>query len=65
MRELPVLNETLCAGCGDCVPVCPADCLAMAGSTPWLIRPAACISCSACVAICPTRAIELRRPVAA
>jgi MinD superfamily P-loop ATPase len=65
VRELPVLNESLCPGCGDCMPVCPADCLAMAGAIPWLIRPAACVSCSACVAICPTQAIELRRPLAA
>jgi NAD-dependent dihydropyrimidine dehydrogenase PreA subunit len=60
--ELPVLNETLCVGCGDCVAVCPADCLAMAGPLPWLPRPAACVSCALCVLICPTQALELQRP---
>ena len=62
MRELPLLNETRCTGCGDCVPICPTDCLAMAGAIPWLIRPAACISCAACAAVCPVDAIHLQRP---
>lgn len=65
MRELPALDETRCPGCGDCVAVCPADCLALAGPVPWLIRPAACVSCAACVAVCPADAITLRPPVAA
>lgn len=65
MREIPVLDETRCSGCGDCVPICPWDCLAMSGPIPWLMRPAVCTSCGACVAICPTDAIELRRPIPA
>jgi ferredoxin len=65
MRELPLLNETRCTGCGNCVPICPTDCLAMSGTIPWLIRPAACVSCAACAAVCPVDAIEMRRPMAA
>jgi NAD-dependent dihydropyrimidine dehydrogenase PreA subunit len=65
MRELPVLDETRCTGCGDCVAVCPTICLAIAGAIPWLIRPADCVSCSACVAVCPTDAVRLERPVPA
>ncbi|HJZ90015.1 MAG TPA: 4Fe-4S dicluster domain-containing protein [Gemmataceae bacterium] len=61
MRELPVLDETRCTGCGDCVAVCPVDCLAMAVAVPWLIRPGACVSCAACVAICPADALRLER----
>jgi NAD-dependent dihydropyrimidine dehydrogenase PreA subunit len=60
--ELPVLNETRCTGCGDCVALCPADCLALRGPLPWLPRPTACISCAACVLICPTRALTLGEP---
>ncbi len=60
MRELPVLNETRCPGCGDCVAICPTACLAMAGPVPWVVRPKDCISCAACVAVCPTDAILLR-----
>ena len=58
--ELPVLDVTRCTGCGDCVAVCPADCLAMSGARPWLPRPRDCVSCSACELVCPTDAIQLR-----
>ena len=41
------------------MPVCPADCLEMAGPLPWLPRPADCVSCALCVLICPVGALEL------
>jgi ferredoxin len=62
MRDLPLLDETRCTGCGDCAAVCPTNCLAMAGVIPWLIRPADCVSCAACVAVCPPDAIRLVLP---
>jgi len=65
MRELPVVDETRCVGTAACVAVCPTDALAMAGSVPWLLRPANCIACGACVAICPVDAIRLEPPRAA
>ncbi|HYT88189.1 MAG TPA: 4Fe-4S dicluster domain-containing protein [Gemmataceae bacterium] len=61
-RELPVLNETLCTGCGDCVPICPTDCLAMNAYLPWMPRPAACVSCTLCVLVCPAGALEMASP---
>ena len=45
-ESLPVLDETRCTGCGDCVMVCPAACLAMSGPTPWLPRPLDCVFCA-------------------
>jgi NAD-dependent dihydropyrimidine dehydrogenase PreA subunit len=60
MSELPLLDPTRCTGCGDCVTICPTDCLEMAGAgEPWLPRPADCISCTACVLICPAHALTL------
>jgi NAD-dependent dihydropyrimidine dehydrogenase PreA subunit len=59
MRELPEVNESRCTGCGDCVSICPTNCLAMAGSLPWLPRPADCIVCDACVIVCPVQAIRI------
>lgn len=59
-RELPVLDESRCTGCGACVPVCPPACLDTAGGLPWLPRPLACVSCGVCAVVCPVEAIELR-----
>jgi NAD-dependent dihydropyrimidine dehydrogenase PreA subunit len=56
---LPRLDETRCTGCGDCVAVCPVDCLEMSGPLPWLPRPADCVSCALCAVICPAQAITM------
>jgi formate hydrogenlyase subunit 6/NADH:ubiquinone oxidoreductase subunit I len=58
--ELPELDVARCTGCGDCVAVCPADCLALVGPCPWLPRPGDCVSCGACELICPAEAIRLQ-----
>jgi ferredoxin len=59
VNDLPLLNAARCTGCGDCVAVCPTDCLEMAGAAPWLPRPMHCVSCELCVLICPTDALRL------
>lgn len=62
MHELPHLDETRCTGCGDCVRVCPTDCLAMAGPLPWMPRPGDCVRCALCVLICPAEALHMAAP---
>ena len=62
MAELPVLDETRCSGCGDCVRACPAGCLEMTGRLPWLPRPGDCVRCGLCAEVCPTGAIRLAAP---
>jgi NAD-dependent dihydropyrimidine dehydrogenase PreA subunit len=57
--ELPLLDETRCSGCGDCVAVCPTHCLELAGRLPWLPRPLDCVRCGLCAAVCPTGALVL------
>jgi formate hydrogenlyase subunit 6/NADH:ubiquinone oxidoreductase subunit I len=62
--ELPTVNAARCTGCGDCVAICPTQCLAMSrsGAVPWLPRPLDCVSCSVCVLVCPPDAIRLTKP---
>jgi Pyruvate/2-oxoacid:ferredoxin oxidoreductase delta subunit len=57
--ELPILDETLCTGCGICPEVCPTACLAMGAHLPWLPRPAECVACGLCVQVCPAAALEM------
>lgn len=57
--EIPWVDETLCTGCGDCVALCPTECLALRGPLPWLPRPRDCVSCTLCVAICPAEALTM------
>lgn len=57
--ELPVVDPTLCTGCGWCVDVCPTDCLAMGPHLPRLARPLDCVSCALCVLICPADALRM------
>jgi ferredoxin len=59
MKELPALFETKCTGCGECVQICPVDCLEMQGPMPWLPRPLDCIACDVCALVCPEEAIRL------
>jgi Fe-S-cluster-containing hydrogenase component 2 len=65
IHELPILDDTRCTGCGDCVVICPVFCLEMNDRLPWLPRPLDCTSCSLCAAICPADALEMRELEAA
>ena len=57
--EMPLLDETRCSTCSQCVAICPVDCLVMAGGVPWLPRPADCVACGACALLCPEEALQI------
>ena len=59
MMELPHLDPARCTGCGDCVVVCPTQCLSLVGAIPKLVRPRDCIACSLCALVCPTQALRM------
>lgn len=60
LRQEPV-GSTRCTACGECVEVCPADCLAVAGAEERPLRftfdPGACIGCGRCIERCPEAAL--------
>ncbi|MFQ3593430.1 MAG: ferredoxin family protein [Gemmataceae bacterium] len=57
---LPMLDSRRCRGSGDCIRVCPTQCLeARPPIGVYLARPAECISCGLCMVVCPEQAIEL------
>lgn len=59
--EMPVVDATLCTGCGWCVEACPTECLAMHASLPCLPRPRDCVSCGLCALVCPAAAIRMEK----
>jgi pyruvate formate lyase activating enzyme len=53
-----VLRESLCMGCGACVPVCPQGAISMKDDHAVTDREK-CLACGACVEVCYTGAREL------
>lgn len=73
MKGTVKVDESLCKGCGLCIPVCPKGLLGLAsdrfnarGVHPVeLIDPLeACTGCQLCATMCPEAAITVYRAVA-
>jgi len=59
-KPRPVINATLCIGCGSCVDECPeTGTLALASGKAILAHPDRCVGHARCVDVCPTSAITL------
>lgn len=54
----PVMNRSICTGCGDCLPVCPTQCLVLVQNIPVLTTAQACIQCTVCQIVCLPNAVE-------
>lgn len=50
------VNESLCTGCGECVPLCPSAAIQVLDGLAHIDQ-ALCQECEACVSACPSRAI--------
>jgi uncharacterized pyridoxamine 5'-phosphate oxidase family protein/NAD-dependent dihydropyrimidine dehydrogenase PreA subunit len=48
-----------CIGCGNCLPVCPQNCIS-AGSSPFHIEESHCLHCGNCMKACPVGAVKKR-----
>lgn len=56
----PVVNATLCIGCGTCIEACPEQgTLAMVGGKAILAHPERCKAHATCVTACPTSGISM------
>ncbi|MCA9729051.1 MAG: NAD(P)-binding domain-containing protein, partial [Candidatus Eisenbacteria bacterium] len=56
----PLINETLCIGCGACVDACPeGDVLGVVSGRAVIINGLRCVGHSRCAEVCPVGAIEI------
>jgi ferredoxin len=55
---MPEIDLALCDLCGDCVPACPRNALAIRDGKLWL-NEALCAYCGDCEDVCPKGAIAL------
>ena len=56
--NFPVLDETKCIGCGDCMSVCRYDAIHFENGKP-VIDIEKCTGCGECTDICPTGALVM------
>jgi MinD superfamily P-loop ATPase len=56
---LPEIDHRLCTGCGDCIPVCAPQALALVDGKAVIAAPDVCEYEGGCEPACPVGAIQL------
>ena len=54
----PIVYESRCTGCGECVKVCPVEAIVIKNNKS-VIDGLKCIGCATCIAVCPFSAIDV------
>ena len=55
----PIINTTICTGCGECITRCPTQALGWRWRKAALIHPDLCTYCADCEKCCPVGAIQI------
>ena len=62
VREILVIDEELCDGCGDCVPSCAEGALQIIDGKARLVSDSYCDGLGACLGECPQGALTIETP---
>ena len=65
IREIVSIDESLCDGCGECVPACEEGAIQIINGKAKLAADALCDGLGACLGHCPQGAIKIERREAA
>lgn len=55
----PIIDTSICIGCGECIAQCPTDALGQRNGKAALVHPNLCIYCADCETLCPSGAIQI------
>jgi len=57
--KYPVVQPELCSACGNCIDICPADCISFVEGTAF-VNESDCRNCKLCVTACPENAFKIK-----
>ncbi|NVM57678.1 MAG: 4Fe-4S binding protein [Desulfobacterales bacterium] len=55
----PTVDSEKCTGCGECVEVCPVECLELEDEKCVPVNAEECLGCESCVEVCEQEAITV------
>jgi len=55
----PIVNESKCVGCEECVDVCPVEVFEMIDGKSNPVNAEECLGCESCVEVCEEKAITV------
>ena len=60
VKPHPVIDRSVCVGCGVCARSCPKQTIALKGGKARIIK-RSCIRCFCCQELCPHKAVEIKK----